>query len=55
LAGTWKQYSKKAISQLIKMASHNGEFLYFKWPYQAMVIKIFEIVNKMMVVMGRQW
>lgn len=51
-AGTCKQYSKKAIPQLITMTKNNGEDLYFKCPYHAKVIKIFEQTNKKMVVAG---
>ena len=50
LAGTWKQYSAKTISQLTRMASMSGVFLYFKCPYHAKVIKMLEIIRKIMVV-----
>jgi len=49
LAGTWKQYSANAISQLTSIARYSGEFLYFKWPYQANVMKIFDIVKSIIV------
>ena len=38
LAGTWKQYSAKAIPQLTMIASQRGEALCFRCPYQARVI-----------------
>ena len=48
-AGTIKQYSRRAMLQLARIAIHRGEFRYFKWPYQAKVIKTFEIDNKITV------
>ena len=54
LAGTWQQYSKSAMPQLIKITPINGmEFhpfiaLNFKWPYQANVIKAFDTINNSM-------
>src|SRR5580704_16761231 len=48
-AGTWKQYSKKAIPQLTKMTFQSAEVRNFKWPYQAKVIKIFEMVRRTIV------
>src|SRR5580700_1737187 len=49
LAGTWKQYSKKAIIQLITITLNNGTSRYFRWPYQAKVMKILETVSRAMV------
>ena len=46
MAGTWKQYSTKAISQLITMTFNNGDDLYLRWPYQAKVIKMLEAVKR---------
>jgi hypothetical protein len=48
-AGTWKQYSAKAMAQLIRMTLKRGALRYFKCPYQAKVIKMLEIVRRMMV------
>src|SRR5262245_19861443 len=45
LAGTWKMYSASAISQLTAMANTSGWLLCFRWPYQATVMKLFEIVS----------
>ena len=36
------------MPQLTTITSNNGEPLYFKWPYQAKVIKILEQVNRTM-------
>src|ERR1700730_3044554 len=44
-AGTWKQYSKKAIPQLTKITFHKASLRYFKCPYQANVMKILETVS----------
>src|SRR5277367_335492 len=49
LAGTWKQYSKKAIIQLIMITLNNGTSRYFSWPYQAKVMKMLETVSRAMV------
>src|SRR5271168_4886616 len=49
LAGTWKQYSKNAMPQLARITFHNASLRYFKWPYQAKVMKILEIVSSRMV------
>ncbi len=49
LAGTWKQYSAKAISQLIKMTKNSGFSLNLRWPYHAKVMKRFEIVSSNIV------
>jgi len=48
-AGTWKQYSKNAMPQLVITASQSGEFLYLRWPYQAKVMKIFDMVKRIIV------
>src|SRR5260370_15388400 len=44
-AGTWKQYSRKAISQLTTIAAIRGDRRYFRWPYHAIVMKIFEQIR----------
>src|ERR1700688_3812911 len=49
LAGTWKQYSKKAMPQLARMTFQSASLRYFRWPYQAKVIKIFEMVSRRIV------
>ena len=49
LAGTCRQYSKNAMDQLTTITFHNGTSRYFRWPYHAKVIKIFEPINKRMV------
>src|ERR1700730_5624579 len=46
LAGTWKQYSKKAMPQLARMTFQSASLRYFRWPYQAKVMKIFEMVSR---------
>src|SRR5260370_32925150 len=48
-AGTWKQYSKKAMPQLARITFHNASLRYFRWPYQANVIKMFEMVSSKIV------
>jgi hypothetical protein len=48
-AGTWKQYSTKAIPQLTRITIHKGESLYLRCPYQAKVMKMFEIVSNKIV------
>src|SRR5208337_906320 len=53
LAGTWKQYSKKAIIQLITITFNNGTLRYFRWPYQAKVMKMLETVSRAIVRMER--
>jgi hypothetical protein len=45
-------FYSKAIPQLTPMAIHKGDSLYFKCPYQAIVIKMFEIVSNTIVRMG---
>src|ERR1039457_3974018 len=52
LAGTWKQYSAKAMSQLMTMTLNRGAWRYFRWPYQAKVMKMLERVRNSIVVMG---
>ena len=54
-AGTWKQYSKKAMPQLTRITFQRAEVRNFKWPYQAKVMKIFEMVRRMMVLMFSQF
>lgn len=55
LAGTWKQYSNKAMPQLIKIMASKPRFcpqlicLNFKCPYHANVIKVFDITKSPMV------
>src|ERR1700693_5324262 len=51
LAGTWKQYSAKAMSQLMTMTLNSGAWRYFRWPYQAKVMKMLERVRSRIVVM----
>src|ERR1700679_303375 len=51
LAGTWKQYSKKAIIQLMTMTLKRGADLYLRWPYQANVMKMLEQVRSRIVLM----
>src|SRR5271165_2656974 len=51
LAGTWEQYSKNAISQLTRITLNSGSCRYFRWPYQATVMKMFEIVRSRIVLM----
>src|SRR4029077_4573437 len=58
-AGTWKQYSKKAMPQLARMTFQSASLRYLRWPYQAKVIKIFETVSRTIVstgdVSGMEW
>src|SRR5580658_3669592 len=51
LAGTWKQYSAKAMSQLMRMTLKSGACRYFRWPYHAKVMKMLERVRSRIVVM----
>src|SRR5690348_9074351 len=50
-AGTWKQYSKKAIAQLMRIipksptCANLGDSLNFKCPYQAKVIKALDKIR----------
>ncbi len=50
-AGTWKQYSANAMSQLMTITLNSGAWRYFKWPYQAIVMKMLERVNSRIVIM----
>src|SRR6185295_16449680 len=50
-AGTWKQYSTKAIPQLARITIHRGESLYLRCPYQAIVMNILDTVNRKIVCM----
>src|SRR5262245_34274641 len=52
LAGTWRQYSKKAIPQLTRIASHSADCLCLRCPYQANVMNTLERVKRTMVTMG---
>src|ERR1700686_4015590 len=52
LAGTWKQYSKKAMLQLARMTFQSASLRYFRWPYQAKVMKMFEMVSRRIVRIG---
>ena len=49
LAGTWKQYSKKAMPQLTRMTFHSASWRNFRWPYQAKVMKMLEKMRRMTV------
>src|SRR5437762_556578 len=49
LAGTWKQYSKKAMPQLAKMTFQSPSLRYLRWPYHAKVMKMLEIVSNKIV------
>jgi len=55
LAGTWKQYSKNAIPQLIRITANKPRFLSelislnFRWPYHAKVINVFDSIKSPMV------
>src|SRR5664279_57175 len=42
LAGTAKQYSKKAMPQLARITSHSGRSVNLRCPYQANVMKTLE-------------
>src|SRR5690606_23165968 len=42
LAGTAIQYSTRAMPQLTTITSRIGDSLNFRWPYQAVVMKMFE-------------
>src|SRR5260221_1295485 len=48
-AGTWKQYSKKAMPQLMAITFQSATLRNFKWPYHANVIKILETVRRRIV------
>src|SRR6266704_7157552 len=49
IAGTWKQYSKKAMPQLTTTTFHSASPRNRKCPYQATVMKMFEIVSSRIV------
>src|SRR6266568_2035340 len=49
LAGTWKQYSKKAISQLTKITFHRASLRKRRCPYQANVMKMLEMMRRTIV------
>src|SRR5450432_3514314 len=49
LAGTWKQYSKKAMPQLARITFQSASLRYFRCPYHAKVMKIFETVSRRIV------
>jgi len=46
LAGTAKQYSKKAIPQLTRITVISGADLYFRCPYHANVMNTFDAVRR---------
>jgi hypothetical protein len=46
LAGTWKQYSAKAISQLTIITVNKGALAYLRCPYQAKVMKMLDIRSR---------
>src|SRR5712691_7225633 len=48
-AGTWKQYSKKAIPQLARMTFQSASLRNFKWPYHAKVMKILDTMSNRIV------
>src|SRR5437667_4892258 len=50
LAGTWNRYSKKARAQLAAIAIQSGACLTFRCPYHASVMKIFEMMSKIAVI-----
>src|SRR5579864_8436727 len=49
LAGTWKQYSKNAMPQLVMITFHRATLRNFKCPYQANVMNMFEMVRRRIV------
>jgi hypothetical protein len=49
LAGTWKQYSKKAIDQLTRTTFQSASWRKRRWPYQAKVMKMLEMVRRITV------
>src|SRR5579864_6785396 len=49
LAGTWKQYSKNAMPQLMMITFHRATLRNFKCPYQANVMNMFEMVRRRIV------
>src|SRR5947209_11284039 len=52
LAGTAKQYSTSAMPQPPRMAAHMGICGNFRFPYQAMIMKVLETMSRRMVGMG---
>src|SRR3954447_4289445 len=52
LAGTAKQYSKKAMPQEIRIAIHIAQPGRLRWPYQAQVIRM---LLPMSISGGRKW
>src|ERR1039457_3165879 len=53
LAGTAKEYSSSAIAQETRIAFQSGQsWPYFKCPYQAKVMKIFEAISRKTVLIG---
>src|SRR5713226_9457237 len=52
-AGTWKQYSKKAIPQLARMTFQSASLRNFKWPYHAKVMKILDTMSNRIVRIGK--
>src|SRR5438477_11239430 len=48
--GTWNRYSKNASAQLAAIAIQSGACLTFKCPYLASVMKMFEIMSKIEVI-----
>src|ERR1700685_1654998 len=52
LAGTARQYSSSAIAHETRIAFQSGHaWPYFRWPYQAKVMKTFEIHRRTTVLM----
>ncbi|MNL74395.1 hypothetical protein D3C87_2000300 [compost metagenome] len=47
MAGTAKQYSAKAISQLTRITMGKGRSPNFRWPYQAKVMNTLENSSRM--------
>src|ERR1700760_41890 len=48
-AGTCRQYSNRAIDQLTRITFQRGTSRYFRCPYQANVIKMFDPMSNRMV------
>src|SRR6185369_11883634 len=49
-AGTWNRYSASAMPQLTSAATYHGAVArFFRWPYQASVMKTFEAISSRMV------
>jgi hypothetical protein len=46
LAGTWKQYSMKAMPQLANIAIQRGLCLKRRWPYHANVMKTLDMMRR---------